>query len=91
MEFIKRHRTVTQWYDLVDGPIMDTTPTTRLTQGRFKVEKVSVTWVDGEARRVFVRGQAVLADGRRGKLYHDRNLMGNEFPEWLDEVLDISL
>jgi hypothetical protein len=89
MKFIKQHRTVTQWYTVEDGPIMDSDPR-RLSARRFKVERVSVSWMDGEVQRVFVHGQAVLADGSMGKLYHDRTLLGGtDLPEWLHEVLDI--
>jgi len=89
MEFIKQSRSVTQTYTVVDGPIMGTDPR-RLSQGRFRVELLTVTWIDGVAHRVFVRGQSVLGDGRKGKLKHDRTLVGAEIPEWMDELLDIT-
>ncbi len=87
-EFIKEHRHVTQWYTVVDGPVMETSPF-RLSANRFKVDRISITWTDGEVSRVFMRGQAVLADGRKGKLFHDRTLTASELPDWMDEFLDI--
>lgn len=90
MQFIKGHRTATQWYTVVDGPIMDTDPR-RLSQGRFKVESLSVSWMDGDVSRVFMRGQSVLGDGRKGKVQRDRTLLASELPDWMDELLDITL
>lgn len=90
MKFIKGSRFVTQNYTVVDGPVIDTDPN-RLSTRRFRVETLIVSWQDGTVHRVFTRGQAVLADGRKGKLYHDRNFFGSDIPDWMDEVLDITL
>lgn len=90
MEFIKESRMVTQRYTVVDGPIVDTDPR-RLAKGRFRVEVLTISWLDGAVGRVFVRGQAVLADGRKGKLKHDRDFYGSDIPDWVDELLDIDL
>jgi len=90
MEFIKGSRHVTQNYTVVDGPVVDTDPN-RLSTRRFKVELLTVSWVDNEVRRIFVRGQAVLADGRKGKYRHDRTFIGSEIPDWAQEILDITL
>ena len=90
MEFIKGSRSVTQTYTVVDGPVVDTDPS-RISKGRFRVEMVTVSWINGNVTRVFVRGQSVLKDGSDGKYKHDRSYYGWHIPEWLDEVLDITL
>jgi len=90
VEFFKGSRSVTQTYTVVDGPVVDMDPN-RLSKGRFRVEMVTVSWIDGNVTRVFVRGQAVLKDGSDGKYKHDRSYYGSDIPDWLDGILDISL
>lgn len=87
MKLIKTFRTVTQGYDVQDGPIIGTDPN-RLSKGRFKVEQMTVSWVNGEINRIFVRGQSVRADGQFGKWRHDRNLLPSTLPEELKGLLD---
>lgn len=89
MEFIKGHRSCTQTYTVVDGPVMETEPG-HLTQGKFKVDYLAVTWIDNDVQRVYVRGPGLKADGSLGKYFRARTLSGSDIPDWVDEVLDIS-
>lgn len=90
MQFIKGHRSTIQTYTVVDGPVMDTEPGHR-TQGKFKVDYLAVTWMENEVQRVYVKGQGLKADGTPGKYVRARTLFGSDIPDWVDEVLDISL
>ena len=90
MKFIKGHRSATQTYTVVDGPVMETAPG-HLTQGKFKVDYLAVSWMDNEVQMVYVKGQGLKADGSLGKYSRTRKLFGTDIPDWVDEVLDITL
>ena len=90
MEFIKGHRSCTQTYTVVDGPVMETEPG-HLTQGKFKVDYLAVSWTDNDVQMVYVKGPGLKADGSLGKYARTRRLFGSDIPDWVDEVLDINL
>jgi hypothetical protein len=90
MRFIKGHRSVTQTYTVVDGPLAETEPG-RLTQGKFKVDYLAISWMDGEVQMVYLKGPGLKADGSLGKYDRSRKLFGSEIPDWVDELLDITL
>jgi hypothetical protein len=89
-KFIKGHRRTTQTYTVVDGPVMETEPG-HLTQGKFKVDYLAVSWVDNDVQMVYVKGPGLKADGTLGKYVRSRKLFGSDIPDWVDEVLDITL
>lgn len=89
MKFIKGHRSVTQTYTVVDGPVMETAPG-RLTQGKFKVDYLAVTWIDNKVQMVYVKGQGLKTDGNLGKYPRTRKLFGSDIPDWVGEVLDMT-
>jgi hypothetical protein len=90
MEFIKGHRSVTQTYTVVDGPVVETAPG-HLTQGKFKVDYLAISWQDSEVQMVYLKGPGLKADGSLGKYDRSRKLFGSDIPDWLDELLDITL
>lgn len=90
MKFIKGHRSCTQTYTVVDGPLMETAPG-HLSQGKFKVDYLAVSWVDNEVHRVYIKGPGLKVDGSPGKYVRARTLFGADIPDWVDEVLDISV
>jgi hypothetical protein len=89
-KFIKGHRSITQTYTVVDGPVVETEPG-HLTQGKFKVDYLAVSWMDGEVQSVYLKGQGLKADGSLGKYARSRRLVGSHIPDWVEELLDITL
>jgi hypothetical protein len=90
MKFIKGHRSATQTYTVVDGPVMETEPGHR-TQGKFKVDYLAVSWVEDEVQMVYIKGPGLKSDGKLGKYVRSRKLFGSDIPDWAAEVLDITL
>lgn len=90
MRFIKGHRSTTQTYTIVDGPVMETAPG-HLTQGKFKVDYLAVSWMDNDVQMVYVKGPGLKADGTLGKYVRARKLFGADIPGWVEELLDINM
>lgn len=90
MRFTKGHRSTTQTYTIVDGPVMETAPG-HLTQGKFKVDYLAVSWLDNEVQMVYVKGQGLKADGTLGKYVRARKLFGPDIPVWVNEILDMTI
>ena len=90
MEFHKSFKVEVQHYDVVDGPVMETSPNRRV-QGKFIVEEISVTKLDDTVTEVHLSGTRLKADGTPGNSNDVRTLKRGGFPEWLNEILDISM
>lgn len=89
MKFIKGHRSTTQTYTIVDGPVMETAPG-HLTQGKFKVDYLAVSWMDNEVQRVYVKGPGLKVDGSLGKYVRARTFFGSDIPDWVNEILEMT-
>jgi hypothetical protein len=84
MDIRKAYRSVTDAYIVIDGPVEDTA--SRRVPGRFKVEFLSVTYLDGELRQVYLKGRTLTKDGRLGKTSSAVTLFG-DYPAWVLDYL----
>lgn len=85
MRIRKDHTLTTDVYVVEDGPVEDTEPG-HLTQGRFKVEYLSVTYLEGELEKVYVKGPGYMANGQLGKSTRVRTYT-SDFPYWVIDFL----
>lgn len=86
MEIRKEHTVITDTYSVIDGPVEDTEQ--RRVPGLFKVEALSVSYLDGKLDKVYVKGPTLTVDGRLGKTPSARTFFEN-YPAWVLEFLGI--
>lgn len=86
MKIRKDHTYITDVYSVEDGPVEDTAPG-HLTQGRFKVNYMSVSSINGEIQQVYLKGPGLKADGSLGKTTRARTFFG-DYPHWVTDYLN---
>jgi len=78
------HTKTTDTYAMVDGPVENTVG--HRTPGRFKVEFLSVSRVDGKLDKVYIKGPTLTVDGRLGKSSSARTFF-SDYPQWVLDFL----
>jgi hypothetical protein len=86
MKITKNHTYTTDVYDVEDGPVEDTEPG-YLTQGKFKADFLSVSYMDGELEKVHLKGPGLKANGGLGKSSRSRTYFRSQIPQWVIDFL----
>lgn len=85
MRIRKDHTYTTDVYHVEDGPVEETAAG-YLSQGRFRVNFLSVTYQDGVLSKVYLKGKHIRSDGLYGKTTRARTYF-SEYPEWVTDYL----
>lgn len=86
MRIRKDHTSITDVYQVEDGPVAETQPG-YLSQGQFRVDYLAVTRINDEVLKIYIRGKHIKADGQYGKTTRARTYFG-DFPHWVTDFLE---
>jgi hypothetical protein len=86
MDVRKTHTYVSHTYHVEDGPVEDTEPG-YLTQGKFVVDYMSLTYHDGVLFKVYLKGPGIKTDGSLGKNVRARTYFGGGYPAWVKDYI----
>jgi hypothetical protein len=87
MKTTHKYTVQTEAYRIEDGPVVKVEGRRRVAS-HFRVELLTLDYLNGDIREVFVRGTRLDQEGNVGTATHQRRFGANELPEWVKEFIN---